>query len=540
MRAAATCTSFCAAGRRLTSANTSRIFLARCSSVSGFEASSRSPLVATKPIVLPGKQAVHGVGPLRSLPRWDRTDSSALLSSTSTKRWIEGKERRYTEFGSSKQWKTLSHREAMDQYLLRRRDLEGLPFVAKYNVYGETGEHTGPPRLTRFYVVYDVQDRALRRWGSAAAMNDEHERRRQVRERRRARLQPPALMLLRPVRVRKGQVVVGSRAVFAAIVGNCGVVVAKLAGWGVSGSGSMLSEAFHSMADLGNQVMLAIGLQQSMRRPDVSRPYGYGYEQYVWAMISGVSTFILGAGASVYHGVQLLLNPTELESLPTAVAVLGFAGAMESYTLSVAFQEIKREATKHGMTIRQYLIDGPDPLNPAVLLEDSVAVVGVGVAAGSITLTHMTGNPTYDAAGSIVVGTMMGAVALFIIDRNRKFLGGTVPRRTENVVSMLLADEMVLSVQDVKSVMVGPSAARFKAEIHFNPQLLSEKYLSAHNNLAEACKSCQQVGNEAEAKLIFERYSVFLLATLSMEVDRLEHLISSAFPEFQFIDLEVL
>ena len=323
MRAAATCTSFCAAGRRLTSANTSRIFLARCSSVSGFEASSRSPLVATKPIVLPGKQAVHGVGPLRSLPRWDRTDSSALLSSTSTKRWIEGKERRYTEFGSSKQWKTLSI-GGNGPHLLRRRDLEGLPFVAKYNVYGETGEHTGPPRLTRFYVVYDVQDRALRRWGSAAAMNDEHERRRQVRERRRARLQPPALMLLRPVRVRKGQVVVGSRVVFAAIVGNCGVVVAKLAGWGVSGSGSMLSEAFHSMADLGNQVMLAIGLQQSMRRPDVSRPYGYGYEQYVWAMISGVSTFILGAGASVYHGVQLLLNPTELESLPTAVAVLGF------------------------------------------------------------------------------------------------------------------------------------------------------------------------------------------------------------------------
>jgi hypothetical protein len=58
--------------------------------------------------------------------------------------------------------------------------------------------------------------------------------------------------------------------------------------------------------------------------------------------------------------------------------------------------------------------------------------------------------------------------------------------------------------------------------------------------LAEACKSCQAVGDEADAKLIFERYSVFLLATLSMEVDRLEHLISSAFPEFQFIDLEVL
>jgi zinc transporter 9 len=237
----------------------------------------------------------------------------------------------------------------------------------------------------------------------------------------------------------------------------------------------------------------------------------------------------------VYHGVSLLMHPAELESLPTAVAVLGAAGALESYTLSVAWSEMKSEATKLGMSPWQYIIAGPDPLNPAVLLEDSVAVVGVGVAAGAIGLTHVTGNPAYDAIGSIAVGTMMGAVAIFIINRNRTFLGGTVPRRTQDVVTMLLQDEMVLSVQDVKSVMVGPAAARFKAEIHFNPALLSDKYLSAHNNLEEACKSCQAVNTQDDAKLIFERYSSFLLATLSIEVDRLEHLISSAYPEFKYI-----
>lgn len=347
-------------------------------------------------------------------------------------------------------------------------------------------------------------------------------------------------MLLRPVRTRKGKVVVGSRAIGAAIIGNAGVTCAKLLGWGATGSAALLSEAFHSLADLGNQVMLGIGLQQSLRQADPLRPYGYGFEQYVWAMISGVSTFILGAGASVYHGVNLLMHPTELESLPTAFAVLGAAGILESYTLSVAWSEMKGEANKLGMSPWRYITEGPDPLNPAVLLEDSVAVIGVGVAAGAIGLTHITGNPAYDAIGSITVGTMMGAVALFIINRNRTFLGGTVPRRANEVVAMLLQDEMVLSVQDVKSVMVGPAEARFKAEIHFNPQLLSEKYLSAHNNLEEACKSCQAVSSEQDAKLIFERYSSFLLATLSMEVDRLEHLISSAYPEFKYIDLEVL
>lgn len=115
-----------------------------------------------------------------------------------------------------------------------------------------------------------------------------------VRERRIARLQPPVLMLLRPVRARKGVVVVGSRAVSAAMMGNLGVLATKLAGWGYTGSGAMMSEVFHTLADLGNQTMLAFGLQQSLRSPDESRPYGYGFEQYIWAMISGVSTFILG------------------------------------------------------------------------------------------------------------------------------------------------------------------------------------------------------------------------------------------------------
>jgi solute carrier family 30 (zinc transporter), member 9 len=213
-------------------------------------------------------------------------------------------------------------------------------------------------------------------------------------------------------------------------------------------------------------------------------------------MISGVSTFILGAGASVYHGVSLLAHPQPLDSLPTALLVLGATGALEAYTLSVAWSEVKHEAAKHQMSTTKYLSQTTDPLNPAVLLEDSVAVIGVGVAATSITLTHVTGNPAFDAVGSIAVGSMMGAVAVFIINRNRRFLGQTVPARTDLVRDMLQSDEMVLSVQDVKSVMVGPNSARFKAEIHFNPQLLSDKYLQAHDNLAEVFKSCQRVRSE--------------------------------------------
>lgn len=63
------------------------------------------------------------------------------------------------------------------------------------------------------------------------------------------------------------------------------------------------------------------------------------------------------------------------------------AGVLESFTLSVAWSEMKREASKERLTPLQYLSRGSDPLNPAVLLEDSVAVVGVVVAGASIGLT---------------------------------------------------------------------------------------------------------------------------------------------------------
>lgn len=265
------------------------------------------------------------------------------MLSGSSQRWELGKERRVAEFGSSKQWKTMSFYEAESVYLLRRRDLEGLPYVAKFNVYGNQG-------LVRFFVIFDVQDAALKRWGSAAALADEKRRRQATRERRIARLQPPVLMLLRPVRARKGHVVVGSRAVRAAILGNVGVLSAKVGAFMATGSAAMLSEAFHSLADLGNQCLLAVGLQRSLRPADSYRPYGYGFDQFVWSTIAAVSTFILGAGASVYHGVHTLLHPQPLEGLPAAMGVLLAAGVLESYTLSVAWSEMKREADKLEVT----------------------------------------------------------------------------------------------------------------------------------------------------------------------------------------------
>ena len=119
---------------------------------------------------------VYMHGSLRSPPRWDRMTSAESNQfhpsvTGSALRFEEGRLRRVAEFGTTKQWKTLSLDEAMEQYMLSPRDLAGLPYVSRYHVFDT-------PRLTRFYVVFDVQDRALERWGSAAALRDALDRRR--------------------------------------------------------------------------------------------------------------------------------------------------------------------------------------------------------------------------------------------------------------------------------------------------------------------------------------------------------------------------
>jgi len=220
--------------------------------------------------------------------------------------------------------------------------------------------------------------------------------------------------------------------------------------------------------------------------------------------------------------------------------VLAITFCLEAYTLAVAGSELRSAADAEGMSPWEYVRDGPDPVNVAVFLEDSVALCGVGVAAACISLAELTGNAVFDAFGSISIGLMMGGVACFLVNKNRVLLGGQVPRRTDSVVALLEADDIVGGVQDVKAVMYGPGVARFKAEILFNPYELSNRYLGKDDNLGAIYKECKQVESEKDAERMLSAYSRMLLVTLALEVDRLEGEIRRKHPEFKYIDLECL
>jgi zinc transporter 9 len=224
-------------------------------------------------------------------------------------------------------------------------------------------------------------------------------------------------------------------------------------------------------------VLLAVGIAQSIRRPDPDHPYGFSKAQYVYALISGMGVFFLGAGVSLYHGVTSLLHPPALESLPMALAVLGGSLLVESGVLLSAVSHIKQSAMDSGISFREYVVRGRDPSAVAVLLEDSAAVLGVLLAGSCLSLTHMLNNPVYDAFGSICIGTLLGSVALFLVKRNSGLLVGRLNQvrhlciylttysngyyrtidanKLRRIIEIIEDDVMVRSIHDIKAVDLG-------------------------------------------------------------------------------------
>ena len=140
----------------------------------------------------------------------------------------------------------------------------------------------------------------------------------------------------------------------------------------------------------------------------------------------------------------------------------GTAGVIESYTLWVAVDAVRMHAANSQMKFWQYVRNGDNPVPVAVMLEDGAAVTGVVIAGIGLTMTHITGNVMYDSAGTIAVGTLLGGVAVMLITKNRSMLvGRSIDRkRLDQLKGVLMKDDIIDSLHDVKCISVGPSDVR--------------------------------------------------------------------------------
>jgi len=233
--------------------------------------------------------------------------------------------------------------------------------------------------------------------------------------------------------------------VVIAFVANLLVATAKTVAAILTGSASMLAEAAHSWADAGNEIFLLIADRRSSRAKDATHPLGFGREAYVWSLFAAVGLFTAGAVVSVTHGVQELLDPEPATDFGIAYLVLAIAFVLEGLSFTQSVVQARRGAMKYRRTTLDYAVNGSNATLRAVLAEDAAALVGLLLAFLGILLHQLTGDATYDAIGSILIGLLLGIVAIVLINRNRRYLVGATPperSRTEAGTALLAAREI--------------------------------------------------------------------------------------------------
>jgi cation diffusion facilitator family transporter len=212
--------------------------------------------------------------------------------------------------------------------------------------------------------------------------------------------------------------------VIIAFMANLAIAVAKTLVAVVSGSASMLAESAHSWADTGNQVLLFIADKRSKKQPDAQHPFGYGREAYVWSMIAAMGLFTAGAVVSIWNGISKLFESGGEASYTWAYIVLGISFLFEGTSFTQAYRQTRKEAKGLDRDVLQHALRTSDPTLRAVFAEDSAALVGLVIAALGVLLHQLTGDAVYDAIGSILVGVLLGVVAVVLMNQNRRFLTG--------------------------------------------------------------------------------------------------------------------
>lgn len=213
-----------------------------------------------------------------------------------------------------------------------------------------------------------------------------------------------------------------TRAIFYALGANGGIAIAKFSAALFTGSGAMLAEAIHSLADCTNQAFLLIGLKEARKPVDEGHPMGYGRVVYFWAMMVALLLFFVGGAFSVMEGIDHLRHPTPIKSVTIALVVLGISVLLESFSLWGAMREIKQ--ISNGKNFFVWFRETRQSELMVVAGEDIAALAGLTVAFLAVSATALTGNPMWDALGSITVGVLLMVVALFVTREVKAMITG--------------------------------------------------------------------------------------------------------------------
>ncbi|MEI2429004.1 MULTISPECIES: cation diffusion facilitator family transporter [Lysobacter] len=254
-----------------------------------------------------------------------------------------------------------------------------------------------------------------------------------------------------------------TRAILFALGANFAIAVAKGVAAFFTGSSAMLAETVHSLADCGNQGLLILGLKQAKRPPSPDYPLGYGKAIYFWSFLVAVMLFTVGGMFSLYEGIHKLQHPEPLKQWWWAAGVLAFGIVAEAISMRACLQEVDKARGQRSLW--QWFRESRQAELVVIFGEDLAALLGLVLALGAVMMTVVTGNPIWDAIGTVSIGALLIIVAVFVaIEVKAMLIGQSVdPLRQQQIrefldarpeigrvislITLQLGNEVMVSVQ---------------------------------------------------------------------------------------------
>jgi len=274
-----------------------------------------------------------------------------------------------------------------------------------------------------------------------------------------------------------------SKAVYAALFGNLGIAVVKFIAAAMTGSASMWAESYHSASDTVNQILLLLGIKLSDKPATDLHQFGFGKSQYFWSFVVATMIFGISGILSLQQGFSSLIGEEHhFENPMINYVVLGIAAVFEANALRVAYSHFKKPITMRGEKIRPSTLfkefkNSKDSSILTVVVEDSAALLGIGVAALGIFLTDITGNTQYDAISSIIIGIILMAFAFFLAKENRGLLLGESisTQKRKKIIDLINEIPEVHKVVTMKTMHLSPTTVLVGIKINLIDGLNTDK-----------------------------------------------------------------
>ena len=246
------------------------------------------------------------------------------------------------------------------------------------------------------------------------------------------------------------------KVIYAAMIGNGTIALAKFVGATITGSAAMVSEGIHSVVDTGNQALLLYGLKRAKRPADAKHPFGYGAEIYFWAFIVAILIFSIGAGISVYHGVEKIMHPHPIKNVTINYVILILAIIFEGGAWWIAYKEFSVVKGNKGLV--QAIRESKDPTIFTVLLEDSAAMLGLIIALVGIWIAVTFNIPIMDGVASILIGCVLVLTAVTLALETKGLLIGeaAAPEVIAAIYALVNNNEKIMTLNELRTLHKGP------------------------------------------------------------------------------------